>query len=88
MPELTPVSHEFYQFLLAHMLFGIGASLTYAPATSVAPHWFLRHRSTAVGIIVCGAGLGGVVYPIMIKQLTDRLGELTRLSRSLCASVP
>ncbi|KAL1407862.1 hypothetical protein Q8F55_007298 [Vanrija albida] len=69
-------SHEYYQFLLAHMLFGIGASLTYSPATSVAPHWFLRHRSTAVGIIVCGAGLGGVVYPIMIKQLTDRLGEL------------
>ncbi|TXT09237.1 hypothetical protein VHUM_02711 [Vanrija humicola] len=66
-------SHEYYQFLLAHMLFGIGASLTYSPATSVAPHWFLRHRSTAVGIIVCGAGLGGVVYPIMIKQLTDRL---------------
>ncbi|KAK4686394.1 hypothetical protein P7C73_g3739, partial [Tremellales sp. Uapishka_1] len=65
---------EYYQFLLAHALVGFAASLLYSPATAVAGHWFLRRRSTAVGFVVCGSGLGGVIYPIALKRL---LGELS-----------
>lgn len=68
---------EYYQFLLAHAAFGISGSFIYSPATGIAAHWFLRRRSTAVGVIVCGAGLGGVVYPILIRELCARLGELS-----------
>ncbi|WOO81387.1 MFS transporter asaE [Vanrija pseudolonga] len=64
---------EYYQFLLAHAAFGISGSFIYSPATGIAAHWFLRRRSTAVGVIVCGAGLGGVVYPILIRELCAKL---------------
>lgn len=67
------VSKEYYQFFLGHMCFGIGGCLVYSPSTAVAAHWFLRRRSTAVGIIVGGSGLGGVIYPIMIEQLLRTL---------------
>lgn len=63
----------YYQFLLAHALYGISGTLIYSPATAISGHWFLRRRSTAVGIIVCGSGLGGVVYPILFKALFDAL---------------
>jgi len=49
--------------------------LLYAPATAIAGHWFLKRRSTAVGIAVSGSGLAGVVLPIMIKELIETLSE-------------
>ncbi|WWD01292.1 hypothetical protein V866_008235 [Kwoniella sp. B9012] len=64
---------EYYQFLLAHTLFGISASMLYSPSTAVVGHWFMRKRSTAVGIVVCGSGLSGVIYPIALKRLFDEL---------------
>jgi MCP family monocarboxylic acid transporter-like MFS transporter 10 len=41
----------------------------------------MRRRSTAVGIVVCGSGLAGVIYPIMMNKLFTEIGEL--LIRSL-----
>ena len=64
---------QFYQFLLAHALYGIAGTIVYSPATAISGHWFLKKRSTAVGIIVCGSGLGGVVYPVFLKNLFDRM---------------
>ncbi|WWC69344.1 uncharacterized protein I206_103282 [Kwoniella pini CBS 10737] len=63
----------YWQFLLAHALFGISASMLYSPSTAIAGHWFMKRRSTAVGIVVCGSGLSGVIYPIGLKRLFDEL---------------
>lgn len=79
---------EYYQFLLAHMLYGISGSLVYSPATAISGHWFLRRRSTAVGIIVCGSGLGGVIYPVMLKSLFDRQCEYFASALDLTHSFP
>jgi MFS family permease len=63
------------------MCFGISGSLVYSPATAVAGHWFLKRRSTAVGIIVAGSGLGGVIYPIMLKELLEILSTCVVVSQ-------
>jgi MCP family monocarboxylic acid transporter-like MFS transporter 10 len=52
----------------------MSGSFIYSPATAVSGHWFLRKRSTAVGIVVCGSGLGGVIYPIALRRLFDQVG--------------
>lgn len=68
-------SYKYYQFLLAHALFGIASSILWAPATAVSGHWFTKHRSTAIGIIVCGTGLGSVIYPILLVHLFEKFCE-------------
>jgi MFS family permease len=72
---MSPVCKEYYQFMLAHLLFGISGALLWAPSTAVEGHWFLRKRGTASGIAVCGSGLGGIIYPIMLRSLFERIGE-------------
>jgi MFS family permease len=69
------VCKEYYQFMLSHLLFGISGALLWAPSTAVIGHWFLRKRGTASGIAVCGSGLGGIIYPIMLRSLFERIGE-------------
>ncbi|RSH77652.1 uncharacterized protein EHS24_003213 [Apiotrichum porosum] len=64
---------EFYQLFLSMALFGFAGSMVFAPANAVAAHWFLKIRATAIAIISGGAGLGGVIYPIMIERLLRRL---------------
>ncbi|WOO80085.1 Fujikurins efflux protein [Vanrija pseudolonga] len=66
-------SYKYYQLLLSNIMFGVAASCVYAPANAVAAHWFLKRRSTALAIIVGGGGLGGVVYPILIENLFNRM---------------
>lgn len=68
------VCKEYYQFILAHLLFGIAGGIVYNPCTSCVAHWFLRKRATAVGLILCGSGLGGVLLPIMLSRLFPQIG--------------
>lgn len=65
--------HNYWQLMLAHAGIGFSGAILYSPSTAVPGHWFLHKRSTAVGIVVCGSGLAGVIYPIMIKRLIELL---------------
>ena len=67
------VCKEYYQFILAHALFGFSGTIMYSPSTAVSGHWFMIRKSTAVGIVVCGAGAGGIVYPVALKKLFEQL---------------
>ncbi|TXT06913.1 uncharacterized protein COLE_06244 [Cutaneotrichosporon oleaginosum] len=60
-------------FLLAHALFGFATSMIWGPSASVCGHWFARRRATAIGIVGCGSGFGGIIYPLLLKALLDRL---------------
>lgn len=66
-------SKEYWQFLLSFIAFGFSGSFIYAPSTAVVAHWFLKKRATAVGIVVCGAGFGTIIYPIMFENLIKKL---------------
>ncbi|OZJ03686.1 hypothetical protein BZG36_03500 [Bifiguratus adelaidae] len=56
------------------LIFGIGGSMVYFPALSVAPEYFERRRGAAMGFILSGAGMGGLIWSPVAGLLLDRLG--------------
>ena len=64
--------NQYYQiFLCQGVGMGIGAGLIYVPALAIQAHHFRQRRALAMGIVVTGAAIGGVVFPIMLNQLFD-----------------
>ncbi|KAJ7729757.1 MFS general substrate transporter [Mycena metata] len=61
-------------FLTQALLYGLGSSLYYFPIMSIAPTYFDRHRGFAMGCILSGAGIGGLVMAPVLQVLLDRYG--------------
>ncbi|OAA60956.1 MFS monocarboxylate transporter [Niveomyces insectorum RCEF 264] len=55
-------------------LLGVGTCLPYMVAVTVAPGWFSTRRGLAMGIVLSGTGVGGVVWAPAIKALVGRVG--------------
>ncbi|KAJ7697446.1 major facilitator superfamily domain-containing protein [Mycena rosella] len=66
-------------FLAQALLYGVGSSLYYFPIMSIAPTYFDRHRGFAMGCILSGAGVGGLVLAPVLQVLLDRYGVRTAL---------
>ncbi|KAJ5243394.1 Major facilitator superfamily domain general substrate transporter [Penicillium citrinum] len=72
---LASFSQTLWQFILTQgLLLGIGTCMAYMPSVTVAPTWFSVHRGLAMGIILSGTGVGGVVWPLAFRSLIDRVG--------------
>jgi MFS family permease len=72
---LASYSQALWQFILTQgLLLGVATCLGYMPAVTVAPTWFTHHRGLAMGIIMAGTGLGGVVWPLAFRYLIIRVG--------------
>ena len=52
---------------------GFGLGMLYLPTNSVLPLYFKKRRSLALGIVLCGTGLGNFVYPPLITWLVDQM---------------
>ncbi|ORZ19955.1 major facilitator superfamily domain-containing protein [Lobosporangium transversale] len=61
-------------YICQGVVLGIGSSLVYLPAISCPAHWFERYRSIAIGIVVCGSGLGGLVLGPLTEHLIASVG--------------
>ncbi|WWC99983.1 hypothetical protein V866_006892 [Kwoniella sp. B9012] len=69
---MTSLCREYWQFILAQgVLFGIGCSMTFHPSVSLPPQWFSKKRGMATAIAMSGSGLGGVIWPIIIRAFFD-----------------
>jgi predicted MFS family arabinose efflux permease len=55
-------------------MYGIGTSLMYFPVLAVAPEYFDAHRGSAMGFILSGAGVGGLVYAPAARAMLANLG--------------
>ncbi|KAK3941006.1 monocarboxylate transporter [Diplogelasinospora grovesii] len=63
------------QLLLTQgLLYGIGSSLLYFPLLGPAPEYFTKHRATALGLILSGGGVGGLVLSPALRSLLSTLG--------------
>lgn len=54
---------------------GCSFSLIFIPGTLVLPTWFQKRKSTAMGICVSGAGLGGLVFSLSLNKLISQTGD-------------
>ncbi|KAF9260755.1 MFS general substrate transporter [Marasmius fiardii PR-910] len=61
-------------FLTQAILYGLGSSMYYFPIIAIAPMYFDRHRGFAMGFILAGSGIGGLVLAPVQQYLMDRYG--------------
>jgi MFS family permease len=66
--------HPWHFTLTQGILQGIGTCMTFIPAVTVAPTWFDRRRGLAMGIIVSGTGVGGVIWAPTLRAMNDSIG--------------
>ncbi|EPS41600.1 hypothetical protein H072_4486 [Dactylellina haptotyla CBS 200.50] len=70
---LTSICKEYYQFLLCQgILGGICQGALFTPAVGVIGQYFNKKRAAAMGMVVAGSSLGGVILPIMIANLIEK----------------
>lgn len=84
---------EFYQFILSFgVLSGIASSLLFTPSITAVGHFFKKRRGLATGLASTGGSVGGIVFPLMLTELFERVGFgwavriLALLSFTLCAT--
>ncbi|KAL4210827.1 MFS general substrate transporter [Rhizopus microsporus] len=61
-------------YITQSVMHGIGAALLYIVSMSISPQWFVRRRGFAMGIMVSGSGLGGLIMPFIMTHLNESLG--------------
>lgn len=71
---LSLCTHSWQALLALAFCTGIGAGLLFTPTVSLIPTWFSSHMGLAIGIVSAGSSLGGVIYPIVLYQLIDKVG--------------
>ncbi|CRK41642.1 hypothetical protein BN1723_018847 [Verticillium longisporum] len=69
---MTSLATQYYQFILAQSLVAsMGSSAAFNASLASVSSWFFRRRAAALGIMVSGSSLGGVVLPIMMSRMID-----------------
>jgi len=72
---MLSLSTNYWQvFLSQGVCMGLGAGLLYIPSLALVGVWFSRKRALAMGIVMSGIAVGGVVYIIMFDRLTKTVG--------------
>ncbi|KAI1086677.1 MFS general substrate transporter [Rostrohypoxylon terebratum] len=72
---MLSLSHEYYQIILSQgIVSAVGMSAVFNCATNSVMGWFFKKRAAALGIMVSGSSLGGVVLPIMMNHLIPKIG--------------
>lgn len=67
-PWMVYISNGISGFIIAY-----GGHLT---CTSIINRWFIKKRSTIIGIVVSGAVFGGTLYMFLAGQLIGRVGQM------------
>lgn len=72
---MLSLCHTYWQVLLAQgFVIGIGTGCLFVPCVAIVPQYFSTKLGMALGIAASGSALGGIVYPIVLYRLIDRIG--------------
>ncbi|KAE9369845.1 MFS monocarboxylate transporter-like protein [Stipitochalara longipes BDJ] len=67
---MTSLCKQYYQLFLAQsLLLGIGVAFVFLPPFAILPRYFIRNRGAALGLTATGASIGGVIWPIALRNL-------------------
>ena len=71
----TSYATTYWQVFLSEALCGgIGHGLVYAPSVALISTYFVRKRSFAITIVLCGGSTGGIVFPLIAQHLPLKVG--------------
>ncbi|KAL2163370.1 hypothetical protein VTH06DRAFT_5427 [Thermothelomyces fergusii] len=66
---------KYYQIILTYsVLGGLGGALLNSPAYGAIAHFFNVRRGLATGIATTSGGVGGVVFPVLLRALLPSVG--------------
>ncbi|KAG9189702.1 hypothetical protein G6011_06570 [Alternaria panax] len=72
---MLSLSTKYWQvFLSQGLCMGLGAGLLYIPSLAMVGVWFSKKRAFALGIVMSGIAVGGVIYIIMFDHLVRTAG--------------
>ena len=69
---------------------GIGFGLMYLPAIAIVAYWFNQKRAVAIGIALCGSGIGTCILSFLLPEMIEWVqwnGSLILLSALCCQSM-
>ena len=66
---------ELWQWYAAGVVLGVAGALVFVVASTVLiENWFVAKRGTALGLAMCGSGIGGFFFPIFGNYLIETVG--------------
>jgi len=66
---------KYWQLILAQGLVqGIGNGFLFTPCVALVSVYFTKKRAFALSLAACGAPFGGIIFPLMARQLTPQIG--------------
>lgn len=72
---MTSLCTEYYQFILAQgILGGMACGMIFTPVVSCVGQYFTTMRAYAMGIVVSGAAIGGIIFPVTLNRLIGEIG--------------
>lgn len=68
-------STQYWQLFLSQGLcMGLGMGGLFCPVMAVLSTYFSRRRNLAIGIAISGSATGGMIYPVIARQLLPKIG--------------
>ncbi|RYP59398.1 hypothetical protein DL771_010900 [Monosporascus sp. 5C6A] len=72
---LMSISTEYWHLMLTQgVLTGIGGGIFFTPSLALISTYFQSKRALAVGIATTGNSAGGMIYPLVVRQLIPQIG--------------
>ncbi|CAN3377362.1 hypothetical protein DIURU_003393 [Diutina rugosa] len=62
-------------YLTQGLLVGLSFVMVFLPATMIVPTWFDKYIATCMGIMVSGAGVGGLVFSLSLNKVMEQTGD-------------
>jgi len=69
---LTSLCYEYWHFMLCQGVFmGICMSVLQFPAFAAVTQYFEKKRAAALGIVLAGSSIGGIIFPIALSKMLN-----------------